>query len=89
MIELERRRRIRLSVAAYAYEIGGTPILTDSEFDSLARSIDVNTSTGNEQMDAFFREHFDASTGMWIHKHPDLAGLERIAGSIVKGAADV
>lgn len=78
--DLERRNRIRLSLAAYAYEYKNTSIMTDAEFDSLSKKINKDVPTGNETMDKFFREQFEPDTGMWIHKHPDLAGLEKLYG---------
>ncbi len=77
-IEVERRNRIRLTVAAYAYEIKGEEIMSDAAFDRLAQSIDRNMSTGYEVTDRFFREEFSAMTGMWIHKHPELKRVSDI-----------
>jgi hypothetical protein len=76
--ETERRNRIRLSVAAYAYEVHDDPIMSDSEFDDLANKINVQKTTGNEIMDDFFREEFSPHTGQWIHKHPNKLRLENI-----------
>jgi hypothetical protein len=76
--EIERRNRIRLSVAAYAYEIHDDPIMADAEFDDLANKINVQKTTSNEIMDDFFREEFSPHTGQWIHKHPNMLGLERV-----------
>jgi len=77
-VEKETRNRIRLSVAAYTYEVYDDPIMSDAEFDQLAEKINVQVVTGNEVMDDFFREHFSLHTGQWIHKHPNKAGLDNI-----------
>lgn len=77
-VEIERRNRIRLSVAAYAYEFEDDPIMSDAEFDNLAKEIDVRVETGNEELDQFFRKHFESYTGSWVHDHPDISGLQRI-----------
>lgn len=77
-IENERRNRIKLSVAAYTYEVYNDSIMSDAEFDQLADKINVQVVTGNELMDDFFREHFSPYTGQWIHKHPDKAKLDDI-----------
>ena len=77
-VEKERRNRIKLSVAAYTYEVYDDPIMSDAEFDQLAEKINVQVVTGNELMDDFFREHFSPYTGQWIHKHPDKAKLDNI-----------
>lgn len=74
----EIRNRIRVAVAAYAYEIRNDPIMTDAEFDRLAREINIDLSTGNQKLDDFFWEHFTPNSGMWVHQHPEPEGLERI-----------
>ena len=78
MINQEIKNRIRLSVAAYAYEYKDDPIMSDTEFDELAKKIDVSEKTGNRKLDNFFKKHFAADTGMWIHKHPERSKLEYI-----------
>jgi hypothetical protein len=74
--EIEVWRRIKLSVAAYAYEIRNESIMSDSEFDEMCKVINPLTKTGNKVMDKFFKEKFDASTGQWIHKHPELSKIK-------------
>lgn len=76
---LETRRRIRLAIAAYAYEVLMDPIMTDSEFDDLARSVDLSVSTRRPDLDKWFRSRFSPHTGMWIHSHPDRARVEQLA----------
>lgn len=77
-IELERWRRIRLSVWAYTYEIVNQPIATDEQFDKLAQQIDTSIDTGRPDLDAWWRTEFNPYTGMWIHKHPELHLIRRI-----------
>lgn len=74
----EVRNRIRLAVAAYAYEIAADPIMSDAEFDKLARSIRPRELTGASLPDLFFLESFEPHTGSWIHDHPDLTGIARL-----------
>lgn len=74
----ERRRRIRVAVAAYAYEVMSDPIMTDAEYDALALKIDVSARTGNEELDEFFKKEFDPSTGSWVHGHPELHEIVKI-----------
>ena len=76
--EIETRRRIKLSVAAYAYEFSNTSIMTDDEFDREARLVDLSISTARPALDAFFRAKFDPSTGMWVHDHPELVKLAEL-----------
>lgn len=74
----EIRSRIRLAVAAYAYEIAADPIMSDAEFDKLALSIRPRELTGAPLPDLFFLESFEPHTGSWIHDHPDLPGIARL-----------
>ena len=83
-VEVERHRRIKLSVAAYAYEFHSDSIMSDGDYDKLALQIDKNISTDNAVMDAFFKKEFETDTGQWIHKHPNLVGIERIYNKIKK-----
>lgn len=74
----EIRNRIKVAVAAYAYEIKADPIISDAEFDALCMSIRPRELTGAPLPDLFFLESFEPHTGSWIHDHPDLAGIARI-----------
>jgi predicted small secreted protein len=69
--EQEIRLRIKLCVAAYAYEIDNNSIMSDSEFDGKCRQVNLNIKTGNRKLDNWFKKHFDPSTGQWIHTHPE------------------
>lgn len=80
----ETRRRIRLSVAAYAYEYLGQPTMTDAEFDKLATSIDLSIDTRRPDLDKWFRDNFEPHTGMWVHKHPERHKLKRIANMLLE-----
>jgi hypothetical protein len=71
-VEKQTHLRIKLSIAAYAYEIENSEIMSDAEFDKKCLEVDTSIDTGNEVMDRFFREQFDSSTGQWIHRHPEL-----------------
>jgi hypothetical protein len=70
-IEKQIRLRIKLSIAAYAYEFNNDSIMSDSDFDKECLKVDVSMDTGNKKLDEFFRNEFDPSTGQWIHKHPE------------------
>lgn len=76
-IEREVYRRITLSVAAYGYEIADKPIMHDMTFDWLAGQISPKMGTCHPVIDEFFNHRFSPMTGMWIHEHPELAGIER------------
>lgn len=86
-VNLETRNRIRLSVAAYAYEFENDSIMSDSEFDALALEIEDWVGTGNKKLDAFFRDKFLPDTGLWVRDHPDIAGLRRIYETYFKDRA--
>jgi hypothetical protein len=77
-VEVERRNRIRLTLAAYAYEFDDNPIMSDAEFDDISRKINPNIATGHKQHDKFFREKFEPDTGMWIRQHPFLRRVDRV-----------
>ena len=76
--ETERRNRIKLSVAAYAYEFDNTSIMSDADFDEFALLIEPQVSTGHALLDKFFRTEFQPDTGQWIHKHPELARVKYV-----------
>lgn len=76
IVEVEIRNRIRVAVYAYAYEIENESLVSDAEFDILCTTIKPKMKTGHSRVDTFFRNHFDPSTGQWVHKHPE---LEKIA----------
>lgn len=78
--ELVRHSRIKIAVAAWAYEFNYRPIMSDQDYDILSAKVHAqrNIATGNHRLDRFFQRHFDPNTGLWIHKHPDLAGIENI-----------
>ena len=84
-INQEIRNRILLSVAAWAYEFKDDPIMSDDQFDSLAKSINPNEKTGNRKLDNFFKKHFETDTGMWIHKHPERRKLAHIYETYYRG----
>lgn len=76
--EVERKARIRISVAAWAYENNLRPIMSDQDYDQLSKAINPRLATGNQRLDNFFRRHFSPDTGLWIHKHPNTQGLANI-----------
>lgn len=84
----ETRNRIRVSVAAFAYEVENSPIMSDAEFDALAASIDPDFTTGRGPEDLFFLMEFEPHTGSWIHKHPDLPGIKRLYESFYQQDED-
>ena len=86
MINQEIRNRIKLSVAAYAYEFEGDSIMTDHEYDELSLKINPNEKTGNDVMDKFFKTQFQPDTGMWIRSHPEIKKLEYLYKKYYKNA---
>lgn len=77
-VEKERRRRIKLAVAAYAYEVLNTEVISDQVFDKMCLEVDLKVDTGNKKLDSYFKKRFDPSTGQWIHKHPELDKIAAI-----------
>ena len=86
MINQEIRNRIKLSVAAYAYEFKGDSIMSDHEYDELSLKINPNEKTGNDVMDKFFKTQFQPDTGMWIRSHPEIKKLEYLYKKYYKNA---
>lgn len=85
----QRRIRMTLSAAAYAYEKEGVSIMSDEEFDTLAKEVRPDIDTGHPVMDNFFRTEFSTDTGMWIHAHPELYLVEqyyRVAMGLISKA---
>ena len=83
-VEVETKNRIKVSVAAYAYEFMGESIMTDHEFDDLSLKINKNLQTGNKVMDNFFKKDFMPDTGMWIRSHPELNKIIKIYNTFYK-----
>ena len=71
MYDQEIKNRVKISVAAFAYEYLNSPIMSDADFDSLAQQINITKQTGNKTLDTFFEKYFTPDSGMWIHKHPE------------------
>lgn len=84
-IETERRRRILVSLWAYAYEIEHTSLVSDFKFDEECNKINLQIDTGNAKLDKWFRKNFDPCTGMWVRKHPELNKLKRIFENVITG----
>lgn len=81
MINTEIKNRIKVSVAAWAYENASDkihPIMSDAEFDALALKIQPENTTGHAVLDKFFKEEFDPDTGSWIGSHPELDKVEEL-----------
>lgn len=75
--EVETHRRMRLLIAAFAYERLNISIMSDHEFDMECLKVDLSIDTGNPRWDSWWRDNFDPSTGQWVHRHPDINGLHR------------
>lgn len=75
----ERRNRIKIAVAAYAYEILGDPVMTDAQYDTLARLIHPEMITGRFDLDVFFGTKYTPDSGIWVHQHPEIGLLRRLA----------
>jgi hypothetical protein len=83
IVNTETKNRIKVAVAAYAYEVLNQPIIADGEFDALAKKIDLSVNTRRPDLDKWFRENFSPSTGMWVLNHPDRRRLDTIATNIL------
>lgn len=87
-VEIEKRNRIFLCIAAYGYEYAAMSLVSDEAFDAAARAINPQMETGNPVMDKFFKEEFSPSTGMWIRKHPDIHGIANRFNQLMKAVGE-
>lgn len=83
-VELETKRRIDVALWAYTYEYLNHSVVDDITYDRVSLEINQEMATGNETLDAFFRDKFEASTGLWVHDHPEKPKLEYIALKYLK-----
>lgn len=79
----EIRRRILLSIWAYAYEFEAISLVDDFTYDqeALKVNLDLNTSyegRNNSEIDKWFKENYNASSGMWIRNHPNLKRIKEL-----------
>ena len=81
---LETKNRIRVAAAAYAYEYEDKRLMTDSDFDTLAESIDLSVDTRRPDLDKWFRKNFKPDTGMWVRNHPEREKLAYIVKIMMK-----
>lgn len=84
MINEEIRNRLKISVYAFAYEIKHDSLISDYEYDLLAKKINVNVSTNNKLLDEFFRDCYTPDSGMWVTKHPELGKLNKLYEKIIR-----
>jgi hypothetical protein len=68
----ETRLRVRLTAWAYAYEFENDSLVSDAEFDAACREVDLTVRTARPDLDEWWIDNFDPSTGQWIHSHPEL-----------------
>lgn len=78
LVEVERRRRIKLTLWAYAYEVHSVSLIDDHTFDMESRKVNLKLATGRADLDKWWRENFDPSTGMWVLQHPEMEGVKRL-----------
>lgn len=76
--EIETRRRIKLSVWAYAYEFRSHSIVPDGIYDVESCQVNLNIRTTRPDLDIWWICNFQPCTGMWIHKHPELDKVRAI-----------
>lgn len=71
LVEIETRKRVQLTLWAYAYEFEADSMVSDEKFDEVAKSIDLSISTTRPDLDKWWRNNFQCWTGMWVHQHPE------------------
>jgi len=83
--ERETKRRIFLCMCALAYEKMNASLTDDHNFDAECLLVDLTLDTGSTYWDTWWRTHFVPCTGMWIHQHPNLDGLEALVTEFLEG----
>lgn len=68
----QTRLRIILTLSAYTYEFLSETIMSDTDFDAGCNLVDLKVSTSRPDLDKWWRENFDPSTGMWVCHHPEI-----------------
>lgn len=76
-VEIERRRRIRLCVWAYAYELLNVSLVSDATFDAECIASQPHIRTG--RLDDWWQREFAPHTGSWILTHPELTSIATLA----------
>jgi hypothetical protein len=76
--EIERRRRIKISVWAYAYEIQDNPVVPDVLFDVECYQVNLSINTDRIDLDCWFNAYFQPHTGVWIRSHPELDKIKQL-----------
>lgn len=61
--------RIKVALAAYAYEILNTSVISDSQYDHYSSLINIAQSTDNKELDLWFKNNYTKESGMWIHRY--------------------
>lgn len=79
-VDDERRRRVRLALWAFAYELMDNPLVDDALFDAECYKVDLSISCDypGHAYDSWWRERFQPHTGQWIRSHPNLAGMSKL-----------
>jgi len=80
IVSEEIRRRIKVSVWAYAYEFLDKSLVSDEKFDEECYRINPDLVTGNELLDTWFKTEFAPYTGSWIRNHPELDKIAELYG---------
>lgn len=81
--EKETRRRIFLSIWAYAYEFLNHSFVSDARFDEEAKKVDLNVKTNRPDLDEWFKKNFSPHTGSWVQSHPELNRLDNLTRSLI------
>ena len=78
--QLERVRQCRICVSlwACAYEFLNHSFVSDAKYDEVSKEVKefLEVDTDRKDLDIWFRKNFDAHTGQWIYKHPDLKRIK-------------
>jgi len=85
VVMTEKLRRIRLAAWAYAYEVLGESIVDDFTYDKESYAVDLSQATDRPDLDKWFQDNFDPCTGTWIHHHPEIDKVAKLARDLIPG----
>lgn len=84
-IQLIKRDRVRLSLAAYFSEILEMEYMPDKDFNALARKVQKTKNIKTDSVDDVLYSSVDNFKKRdWIHVHPDLQLIAWLALTILK-----
>lgn len=80
----EKGLRIRLAVWALAYERYNHSFVPDDVYDQMSLKVDLSTPTDRPDLDEWYSNNFNVSTGQWVHTHPEIDRLHMLVRQLIR-----